>query len=117
MTPIALPQLEKFIPLADTAQRLGMSMTKLHSLIQRGELKAAVLPNGELGINEQSLVDLDPKDQRPEYKKHVHLKGRLISLTDASRKYKVPIPTISRWVKRGCGLPESRMLVQELSLP
>jgi hypothetical protein len=120
MTTAAIPQIDKLIPLSEAAQRLDMSASRLRSLIQRGDIKAAILPNGELVVNEQTVTDLAPKDQRPEYKKHVHLKGRPISLSDACRKYKVSVPTLSRWVKRGyieqLGKEGSRVMVDEADI-
>lgn len=37
----------------------------------------------------------------PQYKKHAKYKGMRISLREASRLYKIPIKTISRWTLRG----------------
>jgi hypothetical protein len=61
-----------------------------------------------------------PKESLPEYKRHSSLRGINISIGDASRKYKIPHPTISRWVKRGIipllGYRGNRTLIDEADI-
>jgi len=48
---------------------------------------------------------------------YAHLEGNPISLTEASRKYDIPIPTLSLWARRGAlerlGKRGRRVLVNE----
>lgn len=41
------------------------------------------------------------KDQLPEYQQFAWLAGRKLGIAEAARKYSIPHPTISRWVRRG----------------
>lgn len=40
-------------------------------------------------------------EDTPEYKKHKDLAGQPIHISEAARKYKIPHPTISRYVTKG----------------
>ena len=40
------------------------------------------------------------KEDLKEYKQFVHLKGEQISISDAARKYDVPLTTLSGWAKK-----------------
>lgn len=66
---------------------------ELKSLVNRGILQI-------VKTTDKDPSELTYKDY-PEYKKHAHLAGCEISISESSRKYKVPPPTISRWVKKG----------------
>ena len=92
--------LDKLLPLDEAARRYKITKTVLHQRIASGKLRAAMV-SGDLVVSETDLVDDLPRDQRPEYIKHAHLKGIGIGLREASRKYGVTSPSISRWVKRG----------------
>jgi hypothetical protein len=70
-----------------------LSKNQLISLVNYGILKV-MQP-----FNSQELI-LD-KTQLPEYQKFTLLRGIGISISAASRKYNVPQPTISRWLKKG----------------
>jgi hypothetical protein len=78
-----------------------LSKTKLEQLtpfelkyyIERGNLK---------------VMEIEPIPPRPtriedtdEFKKHAELIGTPIHLAEASRKYKIALATLSRWVGRG----------------
>lgn len=68
----------------------GLSVMQLQELVKYGKLK--IMNTGTMTIDKQDL---------PEYKKFVDLRGVKISLAAAGRKYGVPYQTISRWLKRG----------------
>ena len=42
----------------------------------------------------------DPRTLLPEYQKHLSLRGQPIWVMEATRKYEVPQPNITKWVKR-----------------
>lgn len=44
---------------------------------------------------------LSQREDHPLFLKHTFLRGVGIGINEASRKYDIPQPTISRWVKRG----------------
>jgi hypothetical protein len=69
----------------------NLSPAELKSYVERGiihvDMTTATLP--------------ERIEDTPEYKKFTKLKGNKIHVAAASRKYDVPHPTISRWVKNG----------------
>jgi hypothetical protein len=52
-----------------------------------------------------------------EYQKHVHLNGVAITLSEASRKYDLPLTTVHNWVRTGLieiiGKEKNRILLNE----
>jgi len=92
--------LPTYIPVDDAAQRLGISPSDLHQLIEAGTIRAAEI-NGVIAVSEESVNAHTPKEELEEYKQFKHLAGVEIGIGEAARKYQVPQPTISRWVKRG----------------
>ena len=95
--------LDRFISLNQASQQLGLSKARLRALAQTGRIKAAILPDGEIGVSEAAVIAMTPtpKENLPEYKKHAHLKGTAIWVSEASRKYDIPQPTIFNWTKAG----------------
>jgi hypothetical protein len=91
----------------------------LRALIEKGKIRAAILPSGEIGVSEQAVTIMTPtpKEELPEYKKHAHLKGEAIWISEAVRRYEIPLVTISQWVKRGIikslGIDGNRVLIDE----
>jgi hypothetical protein len=89
-----------------------LSRNQLLSLVNHGILKV-MQP-----FSTQELT-LD-KTQLPEYQMFQHLRGIGISISAASRKYDVPHPTISRWVKKGLiaiiGHDLNRVLIDEADI-
>jgi hypothetical protein len=65
-------------------------------------------------------ITMTTKTDLPEYQRHAHLKGHPISIGNASRKYGIPQPTISRWVSRGIitklGMDKNRVLIDEADI-
>lgn len=68
-----------------------LSPTELKSLIDRGIIHVTMN-----GSKIPTRIE-----ETPEYKKFKRLKGKPIHVAAAARKYDVPQPTISRWVKKG----------------
>ena len=86
-----------------------LSKSQLLSLIDRGILSV-------------TMTDQIPstRDETPEYQKFAHLRGTAIHISAAARKYNVPAPTITRWVKRGLiqivGSDKNRLLIDEADI-
>jgi excisionase family DNA binding protein len=104
---LALPT---FISTAEAAHRLGISEANVRSMIEAGTIKAANV-SGETIVSEASIRKFHKqqpisqptglhKEDFPEYKKYVHLKGKLISLRVAAKAYHIPPTTISGWIAR-----------------
>jgi len=75
-----------------TNQQLSQNM--LEKLSKRELLN--MIEHGKLII-----MYKESKEDRPEWQKVKHLQGVGIHLSEAARKYSIPLGTISRWVKRG----------------
>jgi len=113
----ALPALPTLLPLPEAARKYGYTEAHLRSLIEHGTIKAAMVM-GELVVDERTLPQR--KEDLPEYKKHAHLKGVPISISEAQRKYDIPHPTIWRWMKAGIierlGTEKNRVLLNEVDV-
>ena len=102
--------LPTFISTAEAAHQLGVSGARLRHMIEVGTVKAANI-SGETVVSEASIRKFHKqqpisqptglrKEDFPEYKKYVHLKGNLISLRVAAKAYHIPPTTISGWIAR-----------------
>ncbi len=114
----AHPPLERFLTLSEASTRMNVNADELRTMIQAGRIKGAILPTGEIGVSESAIpTPPTPKEQLPEYKKHKHLKGVPIWISEAGRKYDILQVTISKWVKAGyiktLGMNGNRVLVDE----
>jgi hypothetical protein len=93
--------MEQLIPISNAARIIGTSESYLLQLTLSGKIKGMLSPTGEILVKEADAISQLPRDERPEYIKHSHLKGVSIGVREAERKYGIPNPTISRWVKKG----------------
>ena len=111
----ALPQM---IPLKAAVKKVrGATIDDLRPLIEKGKIKGVEI-NGEIYVETKTLPkSITHKTDVPEYKRLKHLQNVGISLSAASRKYKVPTRTISRWKTRGLlrqvGVEKNRVLIDE----
>ncbi|MEP0807636.1 MAG: hypothetical protein HRF47_19330 [Chloroflexota bacterium] len=114
----ALPHL---LPLPEAARKYGVSQARLKSLIDNGKINAAMIGE-EIVVNEDEVRSqaVTRKEDLPEYKKHAHLKGTPIWISEAARKYDIPHPTISRWVRAGIigqlGMDGNKNLIDEADI-
>lgn len=92
--------MDNFIPLSEAAQRFHLPDQKLHQLIRVGIIRSAMVIN-TIYVSEADVMARIPREERPEYKRYADLDGTPIGISEASRKYGIPHPTISRWIKRG----------------
>jgi hypothetical protein len=95
--------LDTFLTLSDAAQKFGMAEASLRALVEKGKIRAGKLPSGDVIVSEQDTLaqKQTPKEELPEYKKHAHLKGQEIWISEAARQYNILQATISKWVKAG----------------
>ena len=95
-------QIEHFIPLPEAAQRLNVSEDQLRLLIRQSVVKAAELPNGDIGVSESSMLsavnDRLRLIRRDSFKK---MQGRPITISQAEQQYEIPGTTLRGWIKRG----------------
>lgn len=89
------PQLDRFISLSQAARRLGLTKDTLRSLVDLGKVKGAILPNGQIGVNE---LELDQTVTREQFEQ---LRGQAITISEAARKYGIGKITFRQWTKRG----------------
>jgi hypothetical protein len=105
MTTLTLPTL---LPLPEAARKYGLDEARLRTLVEKGKIRAGIIPEtGEVLVSEEEVRGeaIEAKGLRkedlPEYKKHAHLKGIGIGLTEASEKYNMNPITLFGWYKRG----------------
>lgn len=94
-------RLELFITPEQAARQLGMDSTAVLRLADEGKLRAAVMTDGSIGISQQSVNELLPKEAQPEYRENEELRGTPISINEAGRKYSLNTSTLTRWMQRG----------------
>jgi hypothetical protein len=110
--------LPTFIPLPEAARKYGMSVSRLRALINDGKIKAAMVMNN-LVVDEDEVrtKTIQRKEDLPEYKKHAHLRGKEIWVSEAARKYNLLHPSILKWVKAGVirqiGIRGNKVLLDE----
>ncbi len=98
---IDISAFDQYLPPLRAAKLLGIQEDEVYRLVDEGYLRAAVLPDGEIGISLASLQELLPREQLPDYQQYAHLQGTSISISDAARKYGVQTSTLTRWMQRG----------------
>jgi len=119
-----MASLPVFIPLSEAARKYGLEEARLRALIEKGKIRAGIIPgSGEVIVSEEEVRGeaIEAKGLRkedlPEYQKHAHLKGTPIWIAKAARDYRIPHPTILRWVKAGyikqLGSNGNKVLVDE----
>jgi hypothetical protein len=94
-------RLDLFISPDQAARQLEMDSDSIFQLVDEGRLHAAVMTDGTIGISQQSVNELLPKEALPEYRENEELRGTPISINEAGRKYKLNTSTITRWMQRG----------------
>lgn len=91
-----------------------MSRGQLINLVKRGIVKVM------MSYPYTPTSQMTTKHETPEYQRVAHLRGREISISEASRKYGVPQVTITRWVQRGLierlGTDKNRVMIDEADI-
>jgi len=88
--------MEQFLTLADAAKIVHLPETYLYELAQNGTIRSAML-SGTVLVSKKDAQALTPIYLRDGY--DTSLADQEIGIVEASEKYKIPHPTISRWVK------------------
>lgn len=94
-------KIEHFVTPQFASQQLGISEELIFKLVDEGKLRAAILPDLSVGISQQSVYSLLPRESQPEYLETMNLRGNQISINEAGRKYHLNTSTITRWMQRG----------------
>jgi excisionase family DNA binding protein len=111
--------LSKFISLQEAAQILGITDVELRRLVEVDKIRAVMLGEGEIAVNEADVRALvpAPKETLPEYQAVKHLKGVPIWLREAERKYGIGSFTLGEWLHKGfinqLGMDGNKVLVDE----
>jgi len=107
--------LARFIPLSEAAHRLHVSVKETRAMIASGKIQAGVLPDGAMVVSEDTLPKR--KEDLPEYKQHVHLRGVGIGINEAAKKYSLNFSTLRRWSQSGyiarLGSEKNKILINE----
>jgi excisionase family DNA binding protein len=119
MKEFRLAALPTFLSMEEAAHQLGVSEFRLRRMINAGTIRAAIIGE-ETVVSEASIRELTPKEQLPEYTKHIHLRGKVIWISDAARKYGIPNQTIVRWVAKGIikrvGSDKNKVLIDQADI-
>lgn len=92
------PNIPTYLPLADAAQKYGVSEMVLTQLILAGKIEAIQLPTGELLVAADTNGHKIPTKDETILKEFAHLRGQWITVSEASTKYHVPGTTIREWI-------------------
>ena len=95
------PSLELFITPEYAAKQLESTIEAIFQMVDEGKVRAAIMTDGKIGISQQSLFQLLPKEALPVYQEYEDLEGVPIRIFEASKKYNISTPTITRWIQRG----------------
>jgi len=88
-------QPDRVIPLPQAAQRMGLAVEVLTRLVHNGMIKAVTLPNGEIFVDEEETQQTITKEQ------FKHLRGKAITLPDATKRYGISGGTFRGWIQSG----------------
>lgn len=91
----------RYLSLTEASHRYGIARNQLQRLIEAGTIRVAEI-RGEVIVSEEEVRgQIARKEDLPEYVQFDHLKGVGIWISEASRKYDIPHPTLSRWKDKG----------------
>jgi hypothetical protein len=111
--------LYKFISLQEAAQILDMTEVELRRLVEVDKIRAVMLGEGEIAVNEADVMAQlpAPKKTLPEYQAVKSLKGIPIWINEAGRKYGIDNKTVWNWVQKGfiahLGMDGNKILLDE----
>ncbi len=91
------PSRNTYITIPEAVRKYGVSREALLERIKSGKISAAKLPGGGYLVAENE-IDPSLNIKREDFE---HLRGRKISMSEASKNYGIPHPTFSRWTKSG----------------
>jgi hypothetical protein len=91
--------MDTYLTLKDASRLLPLQV--LNQLVDMGIIKSSMLATGEILLKQKDIQAQLPREDQPEFKRFAYLAGQGISIREASVRFGIPNPTISRWVKKG----------------
>lgn len=105
------------LPLADAAREMGVDEATLRDMVKLGKIRAFVDPEGVMYVQmtQQGALpvavaedtrqppddDINARLRQIGREDFAHLEGRPITVSEAAKKYRVPVSTLHRWLERG----------------
>jgi len=86
-------ELATYVSLEEAAQSYGMSVEALSRMAKEGAIRAVKTPQGKILVASNDIATKSREQFR-------HLQGRAVSMSEASRKYDIPVSTLHGWVER-----------------
>jgi predicted site-specific integrase-resolvase len=86
--------MDNYILISEATKILNVSANELDKLARGGKIKTVLL-HDEILLRKSDIMAMQPKEN------FAALEGNPIGIGEASRKYKIAQPTISRWVQKG----------------
>jgi excisionase family DNA binding protein len=90
--------MDTLLTISEAARIVHLSEKDLYELIKNGTIKSA-MHSGTIFVTKEEVTAFTPLQKREGY--HNALASVEIGIVEASEKYNIPHPTISRWVKSG----------------
>ena len=111
------PPYPLILPLADAAREMGVDEATLRDMVKLGKIRAFVDPEGVMYVQmtQQGALpvavaedtprppddDINARLRQIRREDFAHLEGQAITVSEAAKKYGVPLPTLYRWIRRG----------------
>ena len=116
-TPEATATLPVIVPISDAAREMGVDEATLRDMVKLGKIRAFVDPEGVMYVQmtQQGTLpvavaedtrqppddDINARLRQIRRENFAHLEGQPITVSEAARKYGVPVSTLHRWLERG----------------
>lgn len=92
--------MDSYLTISEAARMASINQQDVDKLVQSGTIRA-IMHNGVALVNQDDVLANLPVEDRPEFKKHAHLLGTKIMVSDVASKYGVSHVNVLRWIKRG----------------
>ncbi len=90
-----------FLPLAEAAEKYGLSKKVLTQMIQAGKIEAVQLPSGELLVAAEYNGYQSKTREQVIAEKFAGLRGQSVTVSEAASIYELHERTIRRWIESG----------------
>jgi predicted site-specific integrase-resolvase len=98
---VPVVKVPRYVLLSEAAQRYNLELGILTSLVEDGRIDAVEV-DGEVAVTERDVASVkEDWEQFPSRSDFKHLQGKTLGIAEASRKYNIPNPTLSRWSRSG----------------
>ena len=105
-----------FVTVGEAAKRTGADPARISRLAKLGHIRAAALDDGGILVAMEDVKHIVVVDRS----KFSHMDGIAIHVSEAARKYRFSIGTISRWARAGhikvLGKDRNRTLLNEADI-